>query len=114
MELPVNVTLEARVLHRIEMAVLNGFDVQPAPNIFVRTFNKSGPYCGENVSLHECISADEVLEHRSLEQQRWNEDRWQNPGEEALLIRLFRLATASQVPHSLCSNMKQCTFPLTI
>ena len=91
-------SLEAGAQHRLEMGVLNGYRLQPSPQIDVRTYNESGAFCGLNVSLGECSSRNETLTYQRLSSLHpaAADDAWQTEGEEALLIRLFRLATAFQ------------------
>jgi hypothetical protein len=94
--LPQHISLEALQRHRIEFGVLNGLSLQPAPRIDVRTYNASGPFCGDNVTLTYCTSRNETLHFVSLETATAAGEEWQDGGEAALMIRIFRLATASQ------------------
>ncbi len=96
--LPVNMSLHAGSLHRLQMGVLNGVILQQAPRVNVRTYNASRAFCGHNVSLLECWSRNEALEEQVA------------AGSEALLIRMFRVATAAQTSSApLATNTIQIT-----
>ena len=94
--LPLHISLQPLQRHRIELGVLNGLSLQAEPRIDVRTYNASGPFCGDNVTLNYCGSRNETLGFLSLEAATAAGEEWQDGGEPALLIRVFRLATASQ------------------
>ena len=94
--LPQHISLKPLQRHRIELGVLNGLSLQAPPRIDVRTYNASGPFCGDNVTLDYCTSRNESLGFQSLEAATAAGEEWQDGGEPALLIRVFRLATASQ------------------
>jgi hypothetical protein len=96
--LPLNMSLLSGRLHRLQMGVLNGVILQQAPRVDVRTYNASGAFCGQNVSLLNCYSRDEALVFRTVADKfvGGSEDVLQMYGEEALLIRMFRVATAAQ------------------
>ena len=103
--LPLHISLQPLERHRIEFGVLNGLSLQPAPRIDVRTYNASGPFCGDNVTLTYCASRNETLRYLSPEAATAAGEEWQDGGEPALMIRIFRLATASQTSSApLASN----------